>query len=68
MAYVRPRVFSRKAPGMSYVRPRGSRLLDDILAESDDDEVQPVDHLAEKIENERKSGGFADHDRIGEHR
>ena len=31
-------------------------------------EVEPVDHLAEKIENERKSGGFADHDRIGEHR
>jgi hypothetical protein len=36
--------------------------------ESDEAEVEPVDHLAEKIENERKSGGFADHDRIGEHR
>jgi hypothetical protein len=34
----------------------------------DEVEVEPVDHLAEKLENERKSGGFADHDRIGEHR
>ena len=31
-------------------------------------EVEPVDHVAEKIENERKAGGFEDHDRIGEHR
>jgi hypothetical protein len=31
-------------------------------------EVEPVDHVAEKIDNERKSGGFEDHDRIGEHR
>lgn len=30
--------------------------------------TEPVDHVAEKIENERKSGGFDDHDRIGEHR
>ena len=30
-------------------------------------EPMTVDHVAEKIENERKSGGFADHDRIGEH-
>ena len=34
----------------------------------DEVEVEPVDHVAEKIENERKSGGFDDHDRIGEHR
>ena len=34
----------------------------------DEVEVEPVDHLAEKIDNERKAGGFADHDRIGEHR
>jgi hypothetical protein len=27
-----------------------------------------VDHLAEKIDNERKTGGFDDWDRIGEHR
>ena len=30
--------------------------------------LMSVDHVAEKIENERKAGGFDDHDRIGEHR
>lgn len=34
---------------------------------SDEVEAEPVDHLAEKIDNERKSGGFDDWDRIGEH-
>lgn len=34
----------------------------------DEVEVEPVDHVAEKIENERKAGGFDDWDRIGEHR
>jgi hypothetical protein len=34
----------------------------------DEVEVELVDYLAEKIDNERKSGGFADHDRLGEHR
>jgi hypothetical protein len=36
--------------------------------ESDEVEVEPDDHLADKIENERMSGGFDDWDRIGEHR
>ena len=31
-------------------------------------EHELVDHVAEKIENERKAGGFDDHDRIGKHR
>jgi hypothetical protein len=34
----------------------------------DEVDVELATYLAEKIDNERKSGGFADHDRIGEHR
>lgn len=34
----------------------------------DEIEVEHAELVEEKIENERKSGGFADHDRIGEHR